>query len=250
MAIGACQLANGLVRLVKEDRADRARSAIVKKYFSLAALVAGLCVVHAAAPPAIAQQRSTPQVAIIDLAYIFNNHVKFKALSDELRRDVEAAEAELKNNKAALQKMADSLESYNRSSPEYRQLEEDIAKRSADLQVQVQLQKKEFFEKEAKIYYTVYQEIMEQVKYHSDKHGIVLVMRFNGDPLDENDPQGIQKELNKAVLYYNKMIDITPIILDAVNPPRANGRPSPTPPGLNSASRPQGVLPSNGVRRQ
>lgn len=220
----------------------------MKKYLSLAALVAGLSVVHAAAPAAIAQQRSASQVAIIDLAYIFNNHTRFKMMSDELRRDVEAAEAELKNNKAALQKMAENLEQYNKSAPEYRQTEEDITKRSADLQVQVQLQKKDFFEREARIYYTVYQEIMEQVKYHADKHGIVLVMRFNGDPLDENDPQGIQKELNKSVLYYNKMIDITPIILDAVNPPRANGRPGPTSPNLNNAARPQqGVLPP--VRR-
>lgn len=226
----------------------------MKKYLSLAALVAGLCVASAAAPAAFAQQRSTPQVAIIDLAYIFNNHTRFKMMSDELRRDVEAAEQELKNNKAYLQKMAEKLEGFNRSSDEYRQTEEDIAKRSAELQVQVQLQKKEFFEKEAKIYYTVYQEVMEQVKYHADKHGIVLVMRFNGDPLDENDPQGIQKELNKAVLYYNKVIDITPIILDAVNPPRTGPRPTPSTPttasGLNRPSRPQGVLPPNGNLRQ
>ncbi|HEX7376513.1 MAG TPA: OmpH family outer membrane protein [Pirellulales bacterium] len=224
----------------------------MKKYFSLAALVAGLWLASAA-PAALAQQRAAPQVAIIDLAYIFNNHTRFKMMSDELRRDVEAAEAELKNNKAYLQKMADKLEGLTRNSDEYRRTEEDIAKRSAELQVQVQLQKKEFFEKEAKIYYTVYQEIMEQVKYHADKHGIVLVMRFNGDPLDENDPQGIQKELNKAVLYYNKMIDITPIIVDAVNPPRTGPRPNHPPAtasGLNRPSRSQGVPPANGNLRQ
>jgi Skp family chaperone for outer membrane proteins len=220
----------------------------VKKYLFLT-IVAGLAAVHVAAPPAAAQQRSlgaqaASQIAIIDLAYIFNNHVRFKALNDELRRDVEAAEAELKNNKAALQKMADQLESYNRNTPEYRELEEEITKRSADLQVQVQLQKKTFFEKEATTYYKVYQEIMEQVRSYSDRHGILLVMRFNGDPFDENDPQGIQKELNKAVLHYNKLIDITPFILDAVNPARPNARPSPTPPSDRISRPPQGVLPN------
>ncbi|HET6880797.1 MAG TPA: OmpH family outer membrane protein [Pirellulales bacterium] len=225
----------------------------MKKCLSLAVLAVGLSMAPAGANSAFAQPRSTgsaPQVAIIDLAYIFNNHVKFKALSDELRRDVEAAENELKQNKSSLQKMAERLEELNRNSPDYRQLEEDIAKRSADLSVQVQLQKKEFFEKEAKIYYTVYQEIMEQVKYHADKHGIALVMRFNGDPLDENDPQGIQKELNKAVLYYNKTIDITPIILDAVNPPRSRPTTTSPQPDNRLGRPPQGVLPPNGVRRQ
>ena len=221
----------------------------MKKFLPLAALAAVVAVFEAAAPHAAAQQRTAPggqagpQLALLDLAYIFANHVKFKQLSDGLRRDVEAAEAELKNNKAALQKMVDQLESYNRGTPEYRQLEEDITKRQAEIQVQVNVQKRDFFEQEAKMYYTVYQEIMEQVRYYSDKHGILLVMRFNGDPFDENDPQGIQKELNKAVLYHNKMIDITPYILDAVNPPRANGRPGPATPTATRPSRPQGVLP-------
>lgn len=221
----------------------------MKKYVPLAAVAAFLAVLQAASPEAAAQQRTAPtgqpgpQVALLDLAYIFANHVRFKQLSDALRRDVEAAEAELKNNKAALQKMADQLESYNRGTPEFRQLEEDLAKRNAEIQVQVGVQKRDFFEQEAKMYFSVYQEIMEQVRYYSDKHGILLVMRFNGDPLDENDPQGIQKELNKAVLYHNKMIDITPYILDAVNPPRGNARPAPSQTQGATRPRPQGVLP-------
>ena len=225
----------------------------MKKYFSLAALMAGLSVVHAAAPPAAAQPRSSTaqpmsaQIAILDLAYIFANHVRFKAMTDELRRDVEAAETELKANKTALQKMQDQLDGYNRGSPEYRQLEEDMAKRTAEVQVQIQVQKRNFYEQEAKMYYTVYQEVMEQVRYYSDKHGILLVMRFNGDPYDETDPQAVQKELNKAVLYHNKMIDITPIILDAVNPPRPNTRPAQTPTAIRP-SRPQGVPPNTSTR--
>jgi hypothetical protein len=88
---------------------------------------------------------------------------------------------------------------------------------------------------------------MEQVKYYADKNGYLLVMRFNGDPYDENDPQALQKELNKAVLYYNKTIDITPIILDAVNPPRPTGHPS----SPRVSANPQGhqSVPPNNTRR-
>jgi Skp family chaperone for outer membrane proteins len=225
---------------------------LVTRSFCLTALAAGLCVLHTAAPRAAAQPRqpaqAAPQIALVDLAYIFQNHIRFKALSEDLRRDVEAAEAELKQNKQTLQKMADSLEQFNRNSPEYRQIEEDIAKRTADIQVQVQKQKRDFFEQEAKMYYNVYQEVMEQVKYYADKHGIMLVMRFNGDPYDENDPQALQKELNKAVLYHNKTIDITPIILDAVNPSRQNNHPASQPP-RDRLSTPQGVPPNATNRR-
>ena len=198
----------------------------MNKPLFLAAIAATL-VLPPAATRAIAQGRGPavpPQMAIIDLAYIFENHTRFKQMTDELRRDVEAAEAELKSNKNNLQKMVDSLEQWNRTSPEYRALEEDITKRNAELQVQVGMQKRNFYEQEAKIYYSTYKEVMDQVRYYAEKHNILLVMRFQGDPYNENDPQGLQKELNKAILYHNSMIDITPIILEAVNPPRPNGR--------------------------
>ena len=198
----------------------------MNKPLFLAAIAATLVLPHAA-NRAIAQGRGPaipPQMAIIDLAYIFENHTRFKQMTDELRRDVEAAEAELKSNKTQLQKMVDSLEQWNRTSPEYRALEEDITKRQAELQVQVGMQKRNYYEQEAKIYYSTYKEVMDQVRYYAEKHNILLVMRFQVDPYNENDPQGLQKELNKDILYHNSMIDITPIILEAVNPPRPNGR--------------------------
>lgn len=212
----------------------------MNKPLFLAAIVATLVLPHATANRAIAQARGPavpPQMAIIDLAYIFENHTRFKQQSDELRRDVEAAEAELKSNKAQLQKMAENLEQFNRTSPEYRSLEEDITRRTAELQVQVGTQKRNFYEQEAKIYYSTYKEVMDQVRYYAEKHNILLVMRFQGDPYNENDPQGLQKELNKAILYHNSMIDITPIILEAVNPPRPNGR-QPAPQVGNKVGRP------------
>lgn len=156
------------------------------------------------------------KVALLDLAKIFNNHREFKRLSDDLRRDVEEAERELVTRKAELQAEADALAKLTKGTPEAKQLESKIARVSAELQVTVQEQKKEFFEEEAGIYYRVYQQVMKEVEKYADGHGIGVVMRFNGDPLDPNDPQGVQKELNKAVLYH-KGVDITDDILALVN---------------------------------
>jgi Skp family chaperone for outer membrane proteins len=214
---------------VKEDHAEQQGAHKVNKPLFLAAIAATLVVPHATAHRAAAQPRGPAPairspIAIIDLAYIFENHTRFKQMNDDLRRDVEAAEAELKSNKAQLQKMVDNLDQYNRTSQEYRTLEEDITKRQAELQVQVGKQKRDFYEQEAKIYYSTYKEVMDQVRYYAEKNNILLVMRFQGDPYNENDPQGLQKELNKPILYHNIAIDITPFILEAVNPPRPNGR--------------------------
>ena len=156
-------------------------------------------------------------VAILDLTYVFKNHARFQALTQAMKDQVEAAEKQLSVERDQLQTLAKSLEQYKRGTPEYKQLEEQLITRQNDLQLRVNLQKKTFLEQEAKIYYTVYQEVLDHVRYYADQNGTSLVLRFNGDPIDRNDPQEVLKELNKSVIYYNRAIDITPIILERVN---------------------------------
>lgn len=218
----------------------------MKKFLSWATLVAVVAAFHFSARDAAAQQRAGQQVAIVDLTYIFANHVRFKALVEDMRRDVEAAEADLKASKESIEKLAENLDSYNKNSPEYKQLEEDFAKRQADLQVQVNIQKRNFMEQEAKIYLSIYREVLDHVKYHAEKSGLSLVLRFNGDPIDGDDLQGVMQQLNRQVVYYNRTIDITPIVLDACNANSGAPRPNrqPTAPLSNKPGvKPQGVLP-------
>jgi Skp family chaperone for outer membrane proteins len=218
----------------------------VKKFLSWATLVAVFAAGHVSAPEAAAQQRGPAQaVAIVDLTYIFANHVRFKALVEDMRRDVEAAEADLKASKESIEKLAENLDSFNKNSPEYKELEETFASRQAELQVKVNIQKRNFMEQEAKIYLQIYREVLDHVKYHAEKSGLSLVLRFNGDPVDGEDLQGVMQQLNRQVVYYNRTIDITPIVLDACN--AASGRPNrqPTGPLSNKPSglKPQGVPP-------
>ena len=217
----------------------------MKKFLSWATLVAVFAAGHVSAPEAAAQQRPAQAVAIVDLTYIFANHVRFKALVEDMRRDVEAAEADLKASKESIEKLAENLDSFNKNSPEYKELEETFASRQAELQVKVNIQKRNFMEQEAKIYLQIYREVLDHVKYHAEKSGLSLVLRFNGDPVDGEDLQGVMQQLNRQVVYYNRTIDITPIVLDACN--AASGRPNrqPTGPLSNKPSgmKPQGVPP-------
>jgi Skp family chaperone for outer membrane proteins len=197
----------------------------VKKILSWATVVAiGIGVPLSPSRAAAQRPEAVPQVAILDLAYIYANHVRFKAINEDMRREVEAAENDLKASREELQKMVEKLDDYRRNSPEYRELEEEITKRQAQLGADVNLRKKNFAEQEARNYYTVYQEVTEAIKRFCDERGIVLVLRFNGDPIDSENPQEIVKALNNTVLHYHKDIDITPHILAMVN--RKGGTPS------------------------
>ena len=216
----------------------------MKKTFLLA-LLGAIALSQLAAGDALAQQPrpgAPNTVAILDLTYIFKHHVRFKQMSEDMKRDVDAAESALKADRDSYQKLIQKLEDYKRGSPEYKQLEEEIAKRGSELNLRVNIQKKDFLEQESRIYYTVYQEILECVRRHSEQYGISLVLRFNGDPIDRNDPQEILKELNKSVIYYNQAIDITPVILDMT------ARMAPNPGGMRQPTAPaQGIPPAAGI---
>jgi Skp family chaperone for outer membrane proteins len=156
-------------------------------------------------------------IAIIDMKYIFDEYLKFKAMTEEMKASVEAAETDLKGRGEQINKLAKQLKALRADSPEYKQLDEQITKMRVELQTDMSVQKKRFLESEAKIYYTVYNEISQEVKAYAEAKRLILVLRFNGDPINEASPDEIAKQLNKAVVYHHPSIDITPIILGALN---------------------------------
>ena len=183
----------------------------------LAASLAAAAVMQAALAPAAHAQRPGPEVAVIDLSHVFNNYRKFQSLSQKLKDEVERAEAELKANRAKLQQMARQLEEFEKGSPEYRELEEELARGQADLQIQVNTQKRRFVEQEAANYYSVYQDVIAEVESFCKQHDIKLVLRYSGQPIDETEPGEVVQTLNKSVVYHDPAIDISEHILERLN---------------------------------
>ncbi len=157
------------------------------------------------------------RVALLDVSYIFKNHARFKAMMDEMKNNVDAAERDVKAEDGRIQKLAEKMQDYRPGTPEYKQAESDIAKSRADLSIKVQLQRKDFLLQEAKIYHTVYQDIEKEVAFYCQNNGIDVVYRFNGDPADIEKPESVLSYINKPVVYYEKNRDITPFILDSLN---------------------------------
>jgi Skp family chaperone for outer membrane proteins len=156
-------------------------------------------------------------VALIDIGYIFKSHIRFKNSMDSLGKDIRATEDTLNKERTVIQKMMERLKDYKPGTPDYKHLEEDIAQKQADFQVKAQIQKREFVEREGALYFKTIQEINEQVKYFSEKNGIGLVMKFNGDATDPNDRDSVMRELNKPVMYYSPGIVISDAILAELN---------------------------------
>jgi Skp family chaperone for outer membrane proteins len=177
--------------------------------------VAGVSAQQRAAPAS--GTRSGSEIALIDIGVIFKNLTRFKAHMSDLQADMERAEQQMKKERDSLRDLSERLNAYKAGTVEYKQLEEEITKRSADLNVRFQLQKKEFAKTEAKIYYMVYQEIQQEVDAFAQANGIAVVLKFKSEQADAEKPDEVLTELNKPVIWYARNLDITPIILESLN---------------------------------
>jgi outer membrane protein len=212
----------------------------VKITHTLALWVAAVLLTQSANAQGVARPASsaTPNgVAIVDMTYVFEHYDGFQSRKLALQRDIERAEQQLKVMQDEMKGLVERLKDYKAGTDDYKQIELELAKRNANGNVLMQTQKKDFLEREAKMFYTIYQEVSEEIKTFSERNGINLVLRFTGDPVDVDDPQQVVKELNKGVVYYSPSIDITPNILEQLKrrQPRTTAQ---QPPAGPTATRP------------
>ena len=209
----------------------------MKNYlFTSAILTATLCLgilpEHSSAQAPAAARRPDPGVRVIDITYIFKKYTVFQSQVQGMRKEVEATEARLQGQVEQVKKMAEGLKEFKHGSPEYSRLEAQIAQRRADFNVQAQLQKKQFLEKESEIYYATYQQVKDLVRLYCQNNGISLVLRFNADQTGEKQTRPDRLRAMNRPVVYEQGIDITLVILDELER-RAKqglgGRPSTNP---------------------
>lgn len=183
--------------------------------------------ISAAKAQSVSPRSSAPasgdRVAVIDINYIFKNHNRFKKMVEDWKTDLKVVENQFRKQNDEIKNLAERASQFEIGSPDYKRLETDVAKRRADLQVKMQLQKKDLMEREAKMYLNIYNEIQKHVNYFARTHNITLVLRFNREPIKAEDPRAIQQGLLRPVVYQNQ-IDITEDILRYINPPAADAR--------------------------
>ncbi len=185
--------------------------------------------IPAAQAPAAQAHSAGPAtaVAVIDVGYVFKNHARFKAAMDKMKDEVMAAENGLKSERDRINGLMEQIKGFNVGTPEYKKLEAEIAKAQGDFNVNAQLQKKDFMDREAKVYLQVYTEIEKAVEQFAREHRIAVVHRFDGEPVDNSDRSQILRGITKPIVYLEPGIDITPDIIKMLNGPAVAGAQQP-----------------------
>jgi Skp family chaperone for outer membrane proteins len=177
----------------------------------------------AVALPATAQQPASPSanatrygIAVVDINYIFKNFAAFNASMEGIKADIQQAETGLKKDRESIQAKEEQAKQYQPSSPEFKQMDEELARLKADFNIRAGRTRKDFQEREAKVYYQTYLQVSSTVQSFAQQNNIGLVLRFNGDPVNPDRPEAILKAINKPVVSQDN-IDITPDVLAMLN---------------------------------
>ena len=156
------------------------------------------------------------RIAVIDIAAVFKNHEGFKSEMEGMKQDVQAFEAELRQRGKEIESLREQLLGFKVGSSEYKQLEKQIAQRQADGQVETQVKRKEFLDRESKIYYRTYAQINEEVTRFAQRNTISLVVRFNSSEADPENRKAVMELVNRPVVFQQNL-NITKNILALVN---------------------------------
>jgi len=176
-------------------------------------------------PQQQARAAAGTNIALIDVSYVFKNHKAFKDRAELIKKEVKDYDGRLTEQKKGLSDKKNKLSEYKAGTPDYERLEAELAREAANLDVEAGLKRKEILEKEAKVYYDTYIEMIAAVKAFCGPRKIGLVLRFDGEEIDPNDRASVFRGVNRPVVYQDG-IDITLDILDIVNAPKQAQRPS------------------------
>lgn len=164
-----------------------------------------------------ARTPSVRNVAVVDIDYIFKNHMRFQSELDAIRQELKQADAEAQEQQQAIKAMAEELKTLEPGSASYNQLDDRILQARSSFETDIMRKRKQFLLRETKLHYNTYREVMGEIQYYAQNNGIVMVFRFNGDEVDPNVPDDVVRYVNRPIVYHAERLDITPMILQRLN---------------------------------
>jgi Skp family chaperone for outer membrane proteins len=157
------------------------------------------------------------KVGLIDMAFVFKKYRKFEMLREELKAKINKSEDEAKAMQAEMGDLQKKMKEFTEGTPEFTKIEKDLVQRMAGFEGFKRQMSREFLKEESQIYLQIYNEVSSAVEYYSKKNDYTLVMRFNKDELESENPQQMLQNMNRQVVYHREEDDITQKILDLLN---------------------------------
>ena len=157
-----------------------------------------------------------PKVVVMDVTKVFENLTHFKTEIEQIATEAEQYEAGLKAQQQELMKKAETRKDFTPGTPDYKKIEEEMARMQSEMQMNAMLKRKEFLEREAKIYFKYYTQIRTTTKAFCDGYGVQLVLNYDSSSIDAGNRQSVQMGIRNPIVYQSNL-DITTAITEQLN---------------------------------
>lgn len=158
------------------------------------------------------------RVALVDVAYVFKNYDKFNRNYEVMKKEVKQREQEIVEAQTELKNLLTQKQNFTPDSPNFKQIDQKLAQKKAELELLAQNSRTEFTQKEASLYHQTYQEVEAVIRTYAERNGITLVLRASRDEeSSSSNPQEVIKQVSQQVIYAVPGMDITEQILATLN---------------------------------
>ena len=153
------------------------------------------------------------KVAIVDVGAIFKQHTLFAGQLEALKAQADGFKAEALKAQQSLAQSAQALQLLKPDSDDYRAKQTELAQKAAALQVEQNGLMQKLMEKEAMLHFETYQQVNALISQYCDDRGIQLVLRYNKQEMDLDNPGSVMQRVNSSVIYHDPGNDITQAIV-------------------------------------
>lgn len=157
------------------------------------------------------------KVGLIDMAFVFKHYTKFETLREDLKAEIAASEEHAKQTQQETAALQQKLKDLKEGSPEHQRVEKQLVSAAAEFESFRREKSRDFLKKESKIYSQIYHEVEDVVRQYAEHFKYTLVIRFNREDPDTDNPQQVLQNMNRQVVYYRENDDITNAILNKLN---------------------------------
>ena len=168
-----------------------------------------------------AQEHSTgAKVAIIDIAYIFQNAASIKSEIADIEQQIQRVQQFGKTEQEKLIHEAERIKTFELGTAAYRQQEEKVASMESTMKLEMFRRRKQLADAEAALYFRNYQTIYKIVAQLAEYNKIDIVLRYDSEGMNLEQPDTVLRGVMKNVVYRADSIDLTQLVLRAINEPQ------------------------------
>jgi Skp family chaperone for outer membrane proteins len=151
-------------------------------------------------------------IGVVDISFVFKNYPQFTTQIEALKKEMETADGALKADHDRIAALEEQRNTVKPGTDQFKQMDEQLAQQKAQFSIKQGTVRRDFLEREAKIYYQTYSAVSDAVKHFAQQSNIGMVLRFNGDVVDPNQREDVMRAIMQPIVYQNS-IDITPDVL-------------------------------------